>query len=174
MPVNFDTAYTDETGDLYTYRVQAFTSRNGQILNIPPCLAFSKDTLHHLIHIDYYAGGAVGHIHRDIRDAWRHTGNCNAPSPYNGGWVNVYEVDEFGEHFVGQVNGDLVWKDFTYRGTTAKTIKLEAFPDQTNFCQVFGQNEPYVFLGFDGYGIQNPITVEGAGELPLARFACPP
>ncbi len=89
---------------------------------------------------------------------------CGAPSPWNGGWIDVYEVRPTGDWIVGQVYGDLVWKDFSYTGPSYLQIKLKAFPDLAHNCQ---------FLYFDNYPPgQSEITVTGQGDLPLAQFYC--
>jgi hypothetical protein len=141
---------------IVTYRVQAFTSFQGQIYNIPACLVYSWMTWNHNIDPNT--------VHTDSIMAVQQNGSCGAPSPWNGGWIDVYEVRPTGDKIVGQVYGDLVWKDFSYTGPDYLQIKLKAFPDQTRNCQ---------FLYFDNYPPgQSVITVIGQGDLPLAQFYC--
>jgi hypothetical protein len=148
------------TGDTITYRVQGFTSFNNQFESIPSCLTASNDTTSHYL----YTRNDTIFYHKDRRVSYIQNGTCGSPSPYNGGWVNVYEVLYDGDHYVGQVYGDMVYRDFKYLGSSTLTIKLVAYPDQIMSCS---------FQGFDNYGSQNPITVTGQGDLPLAQFACP-
>jgi len=141
---------------IVTYRVQAFTSFNGQIYNIPECLSYFWMILQHNIDPNT--------VHVDSIMGVQQTGSCGAPSPWNGGWVDVYEVRATGDKIVGQVYGDLVWKDFSYTGPPYLQIKLKAFPDLTQNCQ---------FLYFDNYPPgQNTIVVTGQGDMPLAQFYC--
>jgi len=141
---------------IVTYRVQGFTSFNGQIYNFPECLSYSWMIWQHNI--------GPGITHTDSIMAVTQTGTCGAASPYNGGWIDVYEVRATGDKYVGQVYGNLVWKDFSYTGPPYLQIKLRAFPDLTQNCQ---------FLYFDGYGAgQNTIVITGQGDLPLAQFYC--
>lgn len=142
-----------------TYRVQAFTSFNGQIYNFPDCLEYAWMTWEHNV-------GGPGNPpapHLDSIMSVTQNGTCGAPNPYNGGWVHVHEVRADGDHAVGTVEGNLVWKDFTYSGPDYLQIRLTAFASPQN-CQ---------FLYFDNYPAgQTSIVVPGAGELPLAQFYC--
>jgi hypothetical protein len=144
------------TSSTVTYRVQAFTSFNGQIYNIPSCLESAWMTWEHNI--------GPTEVHVDSIMSVRQVGTCGAPSPWNGGWIDVYEVRANGDHYVGQVGGDMVWKDFSYAGPDYLQIRLRAFPDLTQNCQ---------FQYFDNYPPgQNSIVVSGGGDLPLAQFYC--
>jgi hypothetical protein len=132
--------YLDGSGDSITYKVQAITIKNGDVYNIPSCLTAGIDTLSHTLYTRGFPPHDTAFKHRDRRITYSHNGTCGAPSPFNGGWVNVYEVDADGDHFVGVVYGDMVWKNFTYTGPSYKSIKLHAFPDQVQTCSVMGTN----------------------------------
>lgn len=148
------------SGPVTTYTVQAFTSKNGEFYFLPPCtFTVEYRTITHDtgigFHVDSIASYGVPSTNCDY---------INAPGPYNGGWVNVFEVRDGVDSYVTQVGGDMVWKDLSYTGPLV-TVKLQAFPDLIQGCG---------FQGFDGYPpSENPITVIGQGALPLAQFYCP-
>lgn len=146
------------SGTRITYTVQAFTSRDGQLWSMPSCnfvvmyQTISHDTPGFGPHTDSIA-------HHSIPGS-----GCDAPSPYNGGWVNIYEVRAGGDVYVGQVSGNMVWKDFSYVGDPLN-IKLVAWPDLIQ--------ENCSFDRFDNYPQnENGIVVPGSGALPRANFIC--
>lgn len=135
------------------FTVQGITTRGFEFWNVPGS-SCSRDS------VRVYQPPAVD---RYVK-FWAYCKPVDAPSPYNGGWINVFSLDGGAATYLGQVYGDLTRKVFDYDGPYA-TIRLDAYGDAIQGCS---------FEGFENYspGV-NSITVTGQGVLPLAYFHCP-
>lgn len=84
-------------------------------------------------------------------------------TPYDGGWINVYEERNGSRAFLGQVPANLERVHFDGLANDASVV-LEAHGDAMQQCS---------FENYEGYPHgQSSITVAPSGDLPTAHFQC--